>query len=64
MAGTGNPFALGEIQPGERVVDCGSGAGTDALIAARLVGPSGRVIGVDMTPEMVAKARANANAAV
>jgi arsenite methyltransferase len=62
MAGTGNPFALGEIQPGERVVDCGSGAGADALIAARLVGPSGRVIGVDMTPEMLAKARANAAA--
>ena len=60
MAGTGNPFALGEIQPGERVVDCGSGAGADALIAARLVGPSGRVIGIDMTPEMLAKARANA----
>jgi arsenite methyltransferase len=60
MAGTGNPFSLGEIQAGERVVDCGSGAGTDALIAARLVGPSGRVIGIDMTPEMLAKARANA----
>ena len=60
MAGTGNPFSLGEIQPGERVVDCGSGAGTDALIAARLVGPSGRVIGIDMTPEMLAKARTNA----
>jgi arsenite methyltransferase len=60
MAGTGNPFALGEIQPGERVVDCGSGAGADALIAARLVGPSGSVIGIDMTPEMLAKARASA----
>jgi SAM-dependent methyltransferase len=60
MAGTGNPFALGEIQPGERVVDCGSGAGADALIAARLVGPSGRVIGIDMTPEMLAKAYASA----
>ena len=60
MAGTGNPFTLGEIQPGERVVDCGSGAGTDALIAARLVGPSGRVIGIDMTPEMIAKARISA----
>lgn len=60
MAGTGNPFALGDIGPGERVVDCGSGAGADALIAARLVGPSGQVIGVDMTPEMLAKARANA----
>lgn len=60
MAGTGNPFALGEIRLGERVVDCGSGAGADALIAARLVGPTAQVIGVDMTPEMVAKARANA----
>lgn len=60
MAGTGNPFALGEIRPGERVVDCGSGAGADALIAARLVGPTGQVIGVDMTPQMLAKARASA----
>ena len=41
MAGTGNPFALGELQPGERVVDCGSGSGADSLIAGRLVGPSG-----------------------
>ena len=41
MAGTGNPFSLGEIQPGERVVDCGSGAGADALIAARMVGRPG-----------------------
>src|SRR6185369_1626228 len=63
MAGTGNPLALGEVQPGERVVDCGSGAGADALIAARLVGPTGRVIGVDMTPEMVARAQANAREA-
>jgi SAM-dependent methyltransferase len=63
MAGTGNPFALGDIRAGERVVDCGSGAGTDALIAARLVGPTGRVVGVDMTPEMLAKARANAHEA-
>jgi SAM-dependent methyltransferase len=60
MAGTGNPFALGEIMDGERVVDCGSGAGVDALIAARMVGPEGQVIGVDMTAEMVAKARASA----
>ena len=60
MAGTGNPFALGELRPGEHVVDCGSGAGADSLIAARLVAPNGRVIGVDMTPEMLAKARANA----
>ena len=63
MAGTGNPFTLGEIQPGERVVDCGSGAGADALIAARIVGPTGRVIGIDMTPEMLAKARVSASEA-
>jgi arsenite methyltransferase len=63
MAGTGNPFALGELQPGERVVDCGSGAGADSLIAARVVGPSGMVIGVDMTPEMLAKARRNTEVA-
>jgi arsenite methyltransferase len=60
MAGTGNPFSLGAIATGEHVVDCGSGSGTDALIAARLVGPTGWVVGVDMTPEMLAKARANA----
>ena len=60
MAGTGNPFALGELRPGEGVVDCGSGAGADSLIAARLVGPSGRVIGVDVTLEMLAKARRSA----
>jgi SAM-dependent methyltransferase len=63
MAGTGNPFALGDIRPGERVVDCGSGAGADALIAARLTGPTGFVIGVDMTPQMLAAARGNAAAA-
>lgn len=63
MAGTGNPFALGALAPGERVVDCGSGSGADSLIAARLVGPEGRVIGVDMTPEMLAKARRNAELA-
>lgn len=63
MAGTGNPFALGELQPGERVVDCGSGSGADSLIAARVVGPSGMVIGVDMTPEMLTKARRNAEVA-
>jgi SAM-dependent methyltransferase len=60
MAGTGNPFSLGELKPGEHVVDCGSGAGGDSLIAARMVAPHGRVIGVDMTPEMLAKARQNA----
>lgn len=57
MAGTGNPFALGPVVEGERVVDCGSGAGVDSLVAARLVGSTGAVIGVDMTPEMVEKAR-------
>ena len=60
MAGTGNPFSLGELKPGERVVDCGSGSGADSLIAAQMVGPNGRVIGVDMTPEMLSKARRNA----
>jgi arsenite methyltransferase len=60
MAGTGNPFSLGELKPGENVVDVGSGAGADSLIAAQMVGPSGRVIGVDMTPEMLSKARRNA----
>jgi SAM-dependent methyltransferase len=57
FAGTGNPFSLGEIPAGAQVVDVGSGAGIDSLIAGRLVGPEGRVIGVDMTPEMLAKAR-------
>lgn len=63
MAGTGNPFALGEIRPGERVVDCGSGAGADAIIAAQLVGAGGHVIGVDMTPAMLDTARRAATAA-
>ena len=63
FAGTGNPFSLGPLGPGERVVDMGSGAGIDSLIAARMVGPAGQVIGVDMTPEMLAKARQNAAAA-
>jgi SAM-dependent methyltransferase len=57
FAGTGNPFSLGELKPGERVVDVGSGAGFDSLIAARMVGPAGRVVGVDMTPAMLTKAR-------
>ncbi len=63
FAGTGNPFSLGEILPGERVVDVGSGAGFDSLIAAHLVGQEGRVVGVDMTPAMLAKARPNATEA-
>ena len=57
FAGTGNPFSLGEIRPGERVVDIGCGAGFDSLIAAKKVGPDGKVIGVDMTEEMLDKAR-------
>ncbi|MCG3209732.1 MAG: Arsenite methyltransferase [Anaerolineae bacterium] len=57
FAGTGNPFSLGKLKPGERVVDVGSGAGIDSLIAAKMVGPAGHVVGVDMTPAMLAKAR-------
>lgn len=57
FAGTGNPFGLGQIRPGERVVDVGCGAGIDSLIATKMVGPTGQVIGVDMTPAMLAKAR-------
>ncbi len=58
--GCGNPTALGSIRPGETVVDLGSGGGIDCFLAAKKVGPSGRVIGVDMTPEMVDRARAAA----
>jgi SAM-dependent methyltransferase len=58
--GCGNPGAIAAMQAGETVLDLGSGAGFDAFLAARAVGPNGRVIGVDMTPEMVSKARANA----
>jgi arsenite methyltransferase len=57
-AGVANPFHWGLPKSGERVVDVGSGAGLDALIAARAVGPGGFVIGVDMTPEMLDRARA------
>ena len=57
FAGTGNPFSLGELRPGERVADVGCGAGIDSLIAAKKVRPDGRVIGVDMTPFMLEKAR-------
>jgi SAM-dependent methyltransferase len=57
FAGTGNPFRLGVLQPGEKVVDVGSGAGFDSLIASRMVAPAGRVVGVDMTPAMIEKAR-------
>lgn len=63
FAGTGNPFRVGALLPGEYVVDVGCGAGFDSLIAARMVGEKGRVVGVDMTPAMLAKARASAFAA-
>ena len=63
FAGTGNPFSLGELGSGERVVDVGCGAGIDSLIAAKKVGPDGRVIGVDMTPSMLEKARQAADEA-
>ncbi len=58
--GCGNPQAIAALAPGERVLDLGSGGGFDAFLAARQVGPTGRVIGVDMTPEMIALARGNA----
>jgi SAM-dependent methyltransferase len=60
FAGTGNPFMLGPINFSEIVVDCGSGSGFDSLISSILVGTEGQVIGVDMIPEMLNKARAGA----
>jgi arsenite methyltransferase len=62
FAGIANPFSLGRIEPGARVLDVGSGAGTDSLVAAQMVGPTGSVTGIDMTPEMLAKSRASAAA--
>jgi arsenite methyltransferase len=63
FAGTGNPFSVRLLAPGAHVVDVGSGAGLDSLIAGRMVGASGQVVGVDMTPAMLAKARRGAAAA-
>jgi arsenite methyltransferase len=60
FAEVANPFTLGTLEVGELVLDVGSGAGTDSLIAAQMVGSPGRVTGVDMTSEMLAKARAAA----
>ena len=56
FAGVANPFSLGRIDPGDVVLDLGCGAGTDLLIAAQMIGPSGRAIGVDMTPAMLERA--------
>ena len=62
FAGVANPFSLGSLGAGERVVDAGSGGGFDSVIAAGQVGPKGRVVGIDMTEEMLAKSRATADA--
>lgn len=59
FCGVGNPFSLGEIRPGDRVLDVGCGAGFDLFVAGRLVGDSGRVTGVDLTAEMATRAREN-----
>lgn len=61
FAGVANPWTMGRLVAGERVLDLGSGAGTDSLIAAQMVGPAGRVTGIDMTPQMLAKARVAAD---
>ena len=60
FAGTGNPFSVGALIPGDRVVDVGCGAGIDSIIAAGMVAPGGTVVGVDMTPSMLEKARVGA----
>jgi SAM-dependent methyltransferase len=60
FAGVANHWDLGTIEPGERVLDVGCGAGTDSLVAAQMVGPAGSVVGIDMTPEMLVKAEAAA----
>jgi SAM-dependent methyltransferase len=60
FAGVANPFSLRPLQAGERVLDAGSGAGFDCFIAAQQVGPLGRVVGIDMLPEMLEKSRASA----
>jgi SAM-dependent methyltransferase len=62
FAGVGNPFVLGALQAGQTVLDLGSGAGLDSILAARQVGPTGKIIGVDFAPEMLQKARRNAEA--
>lgn len=59
FCGVGNPFSLGPLYPGDAVLDIGCGAGVDSLVAGRLVGAGGRVVGIDLTPAMIDKARAN-----
>jgi SAM-dependent methyltransferase len=59
FCGVGNPFALGPIEPGERLLDVGCGGGVDLIVASRIVGASGKVCGIDITPEMAERARAN-----
>ena len=60
FAGVANPWTMGRLAAGERVLDLGSGAGTDSLVASQMVGPDGHVTGIDMTAAMLAKARAAA----
>ena len=60
FSGVGNPFSLRSLEKGERVIDLGSGGGFDCFVAAQQVGPSGRVVGIDMTEEMLGKSRSTA----
>ena len=60
FAGVANPFSLGALQSGERVLDVGSGAGMDSLVAVQMIGAGGRVVGIDMTVEMLERARGSA----
>jgi len=57
--GVGNPFSLGKINPGEKILDIGCGAGVDTILAAIMAGPKGSVVGVDIVPEMIARAESN-----
>ena len=61
FAGVANPFSIRALEPGERVVDVGSGAGFDSFVAAHAVTPTGTVVGIDMTPEMLTKSRSTAS---
>jgi arsenite methyltransferase len=63
FAGVGNPFSLGKVLGGQSVLDLGCGAGLDSILAARMAGPKGKVFAIDMTPEMIEKARDNAKLA-